>query len=89
MDPYKLANDEDQRSMRQDWQKFLDFFNIKSEVDDPGQANFFTGSDIKSGQGAMMPPPIGNERELASGDVVPEAAAARPVGDFNLLFPDT
>lgn len=50
---------------------------------------FFTGSDIKPGQGAMMPPPIGNEEELASDDVVPEAAAAGPVGDFNLLFPDT
>lgn len=68
---------------------FSTFFNIKSEVDDPGQANFFTGSDIKSGQGAMMPPPTGNEEELASGDVVPEAAAAGPVGDFNLLLPDT
>lgn len=40
----------------------------------------------------MIPPPLGNEEELAYGVVVPEAAAAaaaNPTEDFNLLFPDT
>lgn len=37
----------------------------------------------------MIPPPLGNEEELGFGVVVPEAAAAGPVEDFNVLFPDT
>lgn len=89
LDPYKLAADEYQRSFNQDWQKFLDLFKSKSEVDDPGQASFLTVSVVRSGQDAMIPPPLGNEEELGFGVVVPEAAAAGPVEDFNVLFPDT